>query len=139
MSLEHVNVSCPSGGCFAIVTLHPDDEERLRRTHESFYCPAGHSMSFQGKTADEKRIAELERVVRNNSHRSSQQHEIRERLVDSLKDCPLGCGWRARRHTQDQTPWGYAAMVQRVRGDIVEHLCSEHGVELPAHADEAVA
>jgi hypothetical protein len=45
-----------------------------------------------------------------------------------VKSCPFGCGYRARRHVIDRTPWGYGAMVERVYFDLREHLYREHGV-----------
>jgi hypothetical protein len=38
--LTHNTLTCCHEGCYAVITLHPDDEQRLRRTHEWFYCPA---------------------------------------------------------------------------------------------------
>lgn len=51
--IECCNCGIPFG-------LTEDHQKRLRQTHEWFYCPNGHHQHYPGKTAEEKRIAELE-------------------------------------------------------------------------------
>lgn len=38
--------------------------QNRREDHKGFYCPNGHSQYFPGKTAQERRIAQLERELR---------------------------------------------------------------------------
>jgi hypothetical protein len=139
--IGHVTVNCARKGCFAIITMHPDDEKRLRSTHETFYCPVGHGNLYTGKTDEEKRIAQLERNVGQLERSAQTDYEIRERLVDALKTCPLGCGWRARRHVIDRTVWvwGYGQLAERIRGDLEAHLYAEHNAMslVPVGAEEA--
>lgn len=125
-NIDHVEVTCYRDDCHAVITLHRQDYERLRESHANFYCPVGHAQHFSGKSAKDKRIDELETVIRRNGRRSEEQFAIREELVDALKTCPFGCGYRARRHTQGCSEWAYARMVERVRWDVTEHLRREH-------------
>lgn len=133
--LNHVHISCPRKGCYGIVTVHPQEDERLRRTGESFYCPAGHSMSFTpGPTKDQKRIQELERAVANWRSRTDEWRDtweeergLRQQLAHSLQVCPLGCGWHGRR----RLPWqpdeeAVGRFLDRVGQDLTEHLLREH-------------
>lgn len=110
----HTEHACPHEGCHAIVCLLPELEERLRRTHESFDCPAGHGMSFKGKTPDQKRIAQLEASL---IRWQSDWRAIVDRLHDAqsrLRVCPL-CGIQLRsraslvRHLRDGSEGGHGA------------------------------
>ena len=58
---EHRTFTCCHEGCGQVICFDPGVEERLRRTHEWWYCPAGHSQHFSGKTEQEKTIERLRR------------------------------------------------------------------------------
>jgi hypothetical protein len=131
---DHVTVNCARKGCYAIITMHPDDEARLRRTHESFYCPAGHGSHFPGKTPEQKEIDELqrrvevtERCVDEWRERWESQHAAAAALTHGAQVCPLGCGWTTRR----RLPWNPSVsdvdrFLDRVGSDLVEHLLADH-------------
>jgi hypothetical protein len=104
------------------------------RLHDggAFYCPNGHGNVFR-PSADEKRIAELERrakvdarVIDEWRERYDDIYAQREELVRALKECPGGCGW----HSRKQVPRDPVAMgrgIERVQRDVAEHLVREHG------------
>jgi hypothetical protein len=50
-TLTHITC-CKCGLIFGVEASHV---ERLRTTHEQFYCPSGHGQGFYGKTEVEKR------------------------------------------------------------------------------------
>ena len=134
MSLAHIHVNCASEGCYAVITLHPNDEQRLRRTHETVYCPAGHGNHFAGKTEDQKRIEQLERTIAMwKGHRDvwlnrwEAEHDLRGELTHAIQVCPLGCGWHGSRrlpYMPDQEAVG--RFLDRVGSDLVEHLVGDH-------------
>jgi hypothetical protein len=131
---QHVTINCAREGCYAIITLHPDDERRLRRTHESFYCPAGHGNHFPGQTAGEKerdelskRVDLLKRCVEEWRERWEGEHRTSSLLTHGVQVCPLGCGWSTRR----RLPWhpeerDVARFLDRVWLDLTDHLLREH-------------
>lgn len=133
---DHVQINCASQGCYAIITMHPADEERLRRTHESFYCPAGHGNHFPGKTAEqrereelEKRAARLERFLDEAHLRQGRIHDAATFLAGGARACPLGCGWSAQRRplglwNGDEEAIG--RYLDRVGRDLADHLLHEH-------------
>lgn len=133
--LNHTTLSCCYEGCFAVITLHPEEERRLRRTHEDFYCPAGHVQAFRGKTKDQKEIERLERErdrAWKRVHRLNDDlYDLRENLVRGVQVCPLGCGWHARR----QLRWrlddeSIERFLDRVGRDLTDHLIREHNATL---------
>jgi len=44
----HVTLNCAQEGCVAVITLDRAHEQRLRQTHETMICPAGHLQHFTG-------------------------------------------------------------------------------------------
>ncbi len=68
---------------FAIFSAH---DRRLRDTHESFYCPSGHSNVYRGKTDLDKAREERDSAQR---RANNMQAEIeRLRRDQRLKKCP---------------------------------------------------
>lgn len=57
----HNTYACCKEGCAHVICFEPSVERRLRETHETWQCPAGHRQHFAGKTEQEKRIERLER------------------------------------------------------------------------------
>lgn len=129
--LTHRHVTCAEQGCFAVITLHPDDERRLRRTHETFFCPAGHRNFFPGKTEEEKHAERLERRLEALGDRLDDVVSQRERLRDALRHgaqvCPLGCGWKgARRLPYRADDHELARFFDRAHRDLADHLLEDH-------------
>lgn len=118
---------CATRGCQATIHLHHDVEERLRRTHETFYCPAGHSNYFPGKTNEEKRIAQLERRAEQWQERYEEALEERDDWKLLAKTCPFGCGYRVLRKYKPES----------IAATLVFHLIEEHGADWPVLADTA--
>jgi hypothetical protein len=138
--LNHVHIACAERGCHATITVHEQEHARLRRTHETFYCPAGHSNYYSRprKTEKDEKIASLER------QRDSLREDLHDawgkgaRLVEALthdaQTCPIPtCAWRGRR----RLPWAASdaqltRYFDRVWFDLAEHLYREHGARLNA-------
>lgn len=133
--LTHNRISCAREGCYAVITLHPNDERRLRDTHETFYCPAGHTNFFPGKTETEKKIDRLEHQLEMWQKREDRAwghfQVLHQALSRGAQVCPLGCGWRTTR----RLPWGTtedeaSRFLDRVGGDLCEHLLRDHNATL---------
>ena len=138
--LGHRTISCYREKCYAVITLHPDDYERLRRTHESFYCPAGHAQHFTGKTEEQKKIENLECQLRRAWERVSEGNEdyrmLRDALTHDAQTCPFpSCTWRGAR----RLPWlsGEDTLTRffaRVWSDMAEHLEHAHAARVRPQA-----
>lgn len=63
MSEDLEYIACPAANCGG-QWLPAGKVRQLRESHQTFYCPSGHSQWFAGKTAQEKRIEELENLVK---------------------------------------------------------------------------
>lgn len=140
--LSHRTLTCCHEGCLAVITLHPDDEAKLRRTHEWFYCPAGHSQRFTGKTEEQKKIDELERQLANLreafegvANDRGDLTELAHTLKHALQTCPLGCGWSGNRRLspwdaiqrfRNSDPSAIGRFLDRAGTDMVEHLVADH-------------
>lgn len=143
--LTHKTLTCCHKGCFATITLHPDDERRLRKTHEWFYCPAGHQQHFSGKTDEEKQIAQLKREVEmwRDDHREltedlQAEHDRIRVLARAMQVCPLGCGWQGNRRL---SYYGGSDLrfLERVGWDLADHLAHKHNVKVKVEDGRIVA
>lgn len=112
--------ACANKGCQSVIHLHHDVEEKLRRTHETFYCPAGHSNYFPGATDEEKKITALERL-------RDRFRELWHEAVDEREDwkllakcCPFECGFRVLR------VWKPESITVRMQ----QHLIEAHGAQV---------
>lgn len=120
--------ACATRGCQSTIHLHHDIEERLRRTHETFYCPAGHHNYFAGKTDEEKRVAGLEQRVERFRELWSEALEEREEWRLRAKCCPFGCGFRVL----------YKRLPESIEATLILHLVEEHGARMPEPAADLV-
>lgn len=104
--------------------MHHDVEERVRRTHETFYCPAGHSNYFPGKTEE----SVLRDKLRNAERLRDRWRELRDEAVEErdewklqAKSCPFECGFRVLRKSKPEN----------IAASLAFHLIEEHGARLP--------
>lgn len=103
--------TCATQGCQSTIHLHHDIEAKLRRTHETFYCPAGHSNYFA-------RFREM-------------WHEALESREDwkiRAKTCPFGCGFRVL----------HKRLPESIEAALAFHLVEEHGATMPAPVEAEV-
>lgn len=102
--------------CDLAVCVSERHEATLRRTGERFWCPAGHSQSFEPQpTKDQRRIAQLERQLDNWQGYCVRADERTAAARLLARTCPL-CGW----------------VAPRTRRHLIDHLLEEHGAALPA-------
>jgi len=63
MTKEHIikfhELTCARVGCHVLFAVTVDMDDRLRETHEDFYCPFGHSNTYPQQTKAEKLEKEL--------------------------------------------------------------------------------
>lgn len=143
--LNHVHIACATPKCHATITVHVQEEERLRRTGETFYCPAGHSNFFpRGKSKKDERIEQLERQLSSARIDAASWRDTstryREALLHDAQTCPFeSCGWRGTR----RLPWfasdeDLTRFFARVWQDLADHLSFQHGSEsVRLHAGDA--
>lgn len=147
--MRHVHIDCAREGCYAVITVHPQEERRLRQTHERFYCPAGHSNYFPGKTEEEKTIERLRDRVNELTtevwQRVSPWRSAVMELREGVRVCPMGCGYVSRRRLTGWPPdeGDVGRYLDRVWFDLREHMQLEHGAQtstikqIPAVTGEA--
>ncbi len=56
MEVKTVQETCCAQGCGILFWIEAEYQTRLVSTKRSFYCPNGHSMSYQGESDREKVI-----------------------------------------------------------------------------------
>lgn len=60
LSQQYVQITCCHQECQCSFALTKDMNDLLRKTHRRFFCPNGHGQSYNGQTAEEKKIAEID-------------------------------------------------------------------------------
>jgi len=91
-------VACPTSNCGG-QWLPSGKVRQLIESHETFYCPSGHSQRFTGKSEIEElkgRIGALEITIA------------------QLSDCPL-CGWNFRFNREGHMRKYHGAHMRRKR------------------------
>lgn len=138
--LRHVNISCCYEGCFAVITLHPQEDARLRNSHEWFYCPAGHRQHYSGETAAEKKLKEALSTAEREGRWGREwleRYDVLTHAVDMLargsRTCPLGCGWSTNRRFRfhgsphiEEIELEVSRFLDRCGQDLVDHLVADH-------------
>lgn len=108
-------LTCPTEGCgYSPFPMDAGFMARARKTHETFYCPAGHSQYFAGKSKEEKladEIASLERRI----------VDYRERLEEAQRSCR----------------WIECFFVGATRQGLHQHMRAVHGMPTLAQVAEA--
>lgn len=66
VTIELVDVSCGAQGCNIIFGLERNHYDRLHRSHETFFCPAGHRRCWPGES-DIERAERLKREADQNA------------------------------------------------------------------------
>ena len=105
-------MSCPGfekttcSKCGAQSLLPAERIRKLRQSHATFYCPNGHSQYFPGKTAEEKRIEQLEREV-----------AALKRTNDYLRGSRDA--WQARAEHEERRRTGYQGYVARIKNEML--------------------
>lgn len=108
--------TCARPLCGLTITLAAAVEQNLRDSHETFYCPAGHSQSFAGKSKLEKRAEEAERMRdRFRESWSEALDQVAELRVEA-RTCP------------------FCSLRLRTKRRMVEHLADEHGASRKVRA-----
>lgn len=113
--------TCAERGCQSTIHLHHDVEAKLRRSHETFYCPAGHSNYFPGKTDEEKKLKAAEDRVERFRELWHEAIDQRDDWKMQARTCPLGCGYRVLRKYKPEN----------VVATLAFHLIEEHGALMP--------
>lgn len=131
------HINCAECGIdFCMPTAH---HQRLRESHETFYCPNGHRNHYPGKTDKEKRIETLERQLkwaRDDDRRHYEAFKDRtHQFAEALRECPAGCGWRSPCHIRHHYNFDFG-FEERVRESVALHLSEVHGAEV-VQPDEA--
>lgn len=130
------HIACYLDTCHATICLGEAEYQRLSRTHATFYCPAGHEQHFTGKSEAEKLQRQLDKVYERLSEEGRERWETTNLFIDTLRPCPLGCGWRNRGWIRSWDAGTLARDLMRARARLVSHLATDHGCELPAEAEE---
>lgn len=107
-------ICCNCGMAFA---MPKDYQERRRKDHESFYCPAGHRQHYLGETEETK----LRRKLESTEHRLSQEEDRRERAEEQSRQKE-----RKYARIRDRVKNGVCPCCNRTFLNLGNHMKSQH-------------
>lgn len=125
-----MNTDCATKGCYATICLDPKSYDRLKRTGENFYCPAGHSNYFPGKTDEQKKIDELDSRCFRLGREIAWRRKNYDLVIGVLRRCPI-CAATPGRFVRVERRWPEEG-VAAVRDWLLHHLAEAHGADVPA-------
>ena len=94
---HHNEIACCYEGCMGLICLTPEQEEKLRRTHETFRCPFGHAQGWYGDTDEEKEIKRLKRIIAAKNDLLTLRQERVERLQFECRSLRARLGAKTRK------------------------------------------
>lgn len=80
VNLEIVKEVCCSEGCGIAFWIEKDYRDRLVSTKRSFYCPNGHSMSYQGES-------DAAKVIRLRNEKAQMEREHAAEIARIKREC----------------------------------------------------
>lgn len=80
-TIEFILEDCCSCGISFFIPQHL--KKRLLSTHERFYCPNGHGMSYTAKTDEQLKIEQLERDL---ERKKSDILDVETQLLDTISE-----------------------------------------------------
>jgi hypothetical protein len=97
-------VECP--GCHMDFGITPQFEAARRNDHKAFYCPAGCSQSYRGKSEAEKLRDQLETAERRRGYAEARTTAMRDQL-----------------HATERSLRGHKAAKTRIKNRIAAGVC----------------
>lgn len=113
--IEYVTIICCN--CSMPFALNADFHERRRNDHEWWYCPAGHSQHFTGKTEVQKLREELD-----SKQRTLEAEKGRALALTHQRDEIA----RAHKRMRDRVRNGVCPCCNRTFQNLMRHMQSEH-------------
>jgi hypothetical protein len=119
-------MDCPACGIAFGITA--EYEQRRRKDHQSFSCPSGHTMSFSGKTAEQKEIDRLRSEAEFQKTRAESWQEDAEQYKKSAESSRRSAA-AARGHItriKRRVSKGVCPCCNRQFSDLHRHMTSQH-------------
>jgi hypothetical protein len=105
--------------------------ETRQQDHGTFYCPNGHGQHFTGKTDDERRIAALERQLKQAQENAASAWRQREWAEKQTKSANIktGIAQASLRRLRHRVACGVCPECHRTFKQLAAHIKSKHGAK----------
>lgn len=127
MGTQQILVTLEAVDCAECHVVFGVDERyiaRLRESHESFYCPAGHSLSFRGETKAERLERELVAARRFQGWAEDRERATRDQLQASERS--LRGHKAAKTRIKNRIANGVCPCCKRSFKDLHRHMAGQH-------------
>ncbi len=119
-----VTHTCAMHGCGVSFAVEDGFDSRRREDHQSFYCPNGHSMSYQGKTELQKAEERAERLQRQVEAREADIRTEQRRLANERKAHAATKGQLTK--TKKRVANGVCPCCNRHFVNVERHMAHQH-------------
>jgi hypothetical protein len=137
ITLTHV--SCYE--CGVVFGIESNRNNDLLKSHDNFWCPNGHSQRYIGQTAEERRIAELERTTKSLiSSRDFWSGQARDARQDAEHERRRVNGYKGVvARTKKKIAAGRCPCCSHQFKNLESHMRTQHPHYDPAKGAEALA
>jgi len=122
--------------CGIVFAMPNELNTRLRKNHESFYCPVGHSQHYLGETEEEKlkrQVAQLQSMIEHKDARIAADYQVEK----TLRRSRAAIQGRLK-SVNTRIKHGVCPCCKRTFSDLARHMQCKHP-RFPSPADHVEA
>jgi hypothetical protein len=124
--------------CKEQFALTDEVENMLRRNHQSFHCPWGHSQCFvEGETEEQKLRRQVQRMKQNEAYLEDRRREAEAR-ADKERHRANGYKGHATRISK-RVKNGVCVCCNRTFADLARHMSTKHPTFTPLEVEQEQA
>lgn len=119
-----VTHTCATHGCGVMFAIDDGFDDRRRADHRNFYCPNGHTLSYNGKTEAEKEKARADRLQKQVEQREADIRFEQRRLDNERRAHAATKGVLTK--TKKRIGNGVCPCCNRTFADLGRHIAGQH-------------
>lgn len=108
---------CRCAGCSIQFGMTKDFQDRRRKDHETFYCPAGHPQSWKAES-DEDKLRRERDIARQQVARAEQEAKSTQRALEAEK--------KKAAKVKKRSAAGVCPCCNRTVGQMARHMKTKH-------------
>jgi len=121
---KYVTHTCPQDRCGVEFAVAEGYDARRREDHRTFYCPSGHSMSYLGKTEEQKQRERAERLQRQIDAREADIRTEQRRLANERRSHAATKGQLTK--AKKRAAHGVCPGCNRSFANVARHVAHQH-------------
>lgn len=116
--------TCAEHGCGIVFAVEDGFDSRRREDHRTFYCPNGHTLSYRGKTEEQKQRERADRLQKQVEQREADLRFEQRRLDNERRAHAATKGQLTK--TRKRVANGVCPCCNRSFADLGRHMAHQH-------------